>query len=384
MSCILVTGAGGFLGTNLIVRLASAGRDEVICAYAATSADQLDEALRRCNVIFHLAGANRPVDPADFQKANCEFTAAICSRLRLIGNAPKIIFSSSVQAAIENPYGVSKRQAEQTLLHFGAETGAPIRIYRLRNIFGKWSRPGYNSVVATFCRNIAADQPIQISDPDRSIDLAYVDDVMEAFMKEAIDLSTISTEIIGPEAIPSHTLTLGELAGTIQTFRDMRETLRIPDFSMTFNRRLYATYLSHVPEADRENRLSVRSDSRGSLAEFLKSTTIGQIFLSRTLPGVIRGNHYHHTKTEKFLVVAGEGLVRMRHILGNQISEYRLSGCNYQVLDIPPGFTHSIQNVGSEEMVTLFWASEIFDPDRPDTFYLSVDGCAQSANQEIQ
>jgi UDP-2-acetamido-2,6-beta-L-arabino-hexul-4-ose reductase len=296
-----------------------------------------------------------------------------------MGRAPRIVFSSSIQAALNNPYGISKKEAEEVLLRFGAEAGAVIRIYRLKNLFGKWSRPNYNSVVATFCHNIANDLPIRISDANERLDLTYVDEVVEAFLVEVGSCPSAESGLVNGDLVPSHALTLGELAGTIQTFRDMRTTLSFPEFSLAFHRQLYATYLSYVPVGMLETRLHSKHDNRGSLAEFMKSNQAGQIFLSRTLPGVTRGNHYHHTKTEKFFVVEGDGLLRMRQICGYQVVEYRLRGSDYQVVDIPPGFTHSIQNVGNGEMVTLFWASEIFNPDRPDTIYLPVDQQSEPA-----
>lgn len=245
-----------------------------------------------------------------------------------------------------------------------------MRIYRLKNLFGKWCRPNYNSVTATFCHNIARGLPVAISDAKHEIELSYIDDVVNAFVDELNDCETMPT---AGDEIPSRRITLGELAGTIQAFHEMRETLALPDFAEWFNRALYATYLSYVPAKSREYTLDRRSDSRGSLAEFIKQKSLGQIFVSRTKPGVTRGNHYHHTKTEKFFVLEGSGLIRMREIDESHIDEYLVSGDSYHVVDIPPGVTHSISNVGSGDLVTLFWSSETFDPDRPDTFFLPVE-----------
>ena len=377
---ILVTGAEGFLGRNLTARLTELDGIDIFGADVHTPATELRTALQRAEVIFHLAGVNRPNDPGDFRKTNLDFTAELCETLRDLGRTPKIVLSSSIQASLNNPYGVSKREAEQVLLRFGADTGALIRIYRLRNLFGKWSRPNYNSVVATFCYNIANDLPIEISDTSYTLELLYVDDVVDAFLREIGQQNGQESGNVECDAIPSYTLTLGELAGTIQSFREMRDSQLIPDFSLPFYRQLYATYLSHVPSDARQIRLSAKSDARGSLAEFVKSTAFGQIFISRTLPGIVRGNHYHHTKTEKFFVIEGEGLLRMRQIFSSEVVEYRLLGCDYQVVDIPPGYTHSIQNVGTRDMVTLFWASEIFDPNRPDTYFLPVVKTVESDN----
>jgi len=297
-------------------------------------------------------------------------TEQLCQILREGRRSPKIVFSSSIQAELDNLYGASKANAEKALQSFASETGACVRIYRLKNLFGKWCRPNYNSVTATFCHNIAKDLPISVSDPAREVEMSYVDDVVSAFLAE------IDGQQAGGEAgaeIPSYRIRLGDLAGRIQAFQEMRTTLTLPDFSDWFNRALYATYLSYFAPAARGYNLESKSDARGSLAEFIKEKHFGQIFVSRTKPGVTRGNHYHHTKTEKFFVVQGEGLIRMRAVEGGPVEAYFVTGSAYRVIDIPPGFTHSIANVGKDEMVTLFWSSEIFDPNRPDTYYLPVD-----------
>jgi UDP-2-acetamido-2,6-beta-L-arabino-hexul-4-ose reductase len=375
MKRVLVTGAAGFLGRNLSVRLATLADVEVCEVDIRTPAVELAAALQRCDTIFHLAGVNRPGDSREFGKINRDFTAEICDALRGLKRSPKIVFSSSVQAALDNPYGVSKREAEGVLWQFGLDTGACIRTYRLRNLFGKWCRPNYNSVTATFCHNIAHDLAISINDPDHEIELSYVDDVVQDFVAEISGQQECGW---AGSQIASYRISLGELAGRIQAFHEMSRTLTLPDFADLFNRALYATYLSYVPPAARQHSLEIRYDARGSLAEFVKQKHFGQIFVSRTKPGATRGNHYHHTKTEKFLVMEGDGLIRMRAILGGPVEEYSVSGRGYQVIEIPPGFTHSITNVGAEEMVTLFWSSEMFDPNRPDTYYLPVDSQEQA------
>ncbi len=334
------------------------------------SIEDLERLLLEADIIFHLAGVNRPQDPADFEVGNTGLTEQICQFLQRNDHSPKIVFSSSIQADLVNPYGVSKAKAENALRRLASVDPARARIYRLKNVFGKWCRPNYNSVTATFCFNIANDLPILVADPSREVELSYVDDVVSAFLAE-IDGREYGAE---PGAnIPVCRIQLADLAGRIQAFHEMRSTLTLPHFSDWFNRALYATYLSCVPPDARQHNLEVKSDARGSLAEFIKHRSFGQIFVSRTKPGITRGNHYHHTKAEKFFVVEGDGLIRMRSVEGGKVEEYRVTGSGYQVIDIPPGFTHSITNVGGGEMVTLFWSSEIFDPDRPDTFYLPVD-----------
>jgi len=368
MMKVLITGGRGFLGRNIAAHLGRRNDCETLVFDREDSQSGLKSRLRVADVVFHLAGVNRPQDPGEFESGNAGFTERICEVLREAGRSPAIVFASSIQAGAGNPYGLSKRKAERTLRAFAASTGARLKIHRLKNVFGKWCRPNYNSVVATFCHNIANEMPIHISDPGRRVELMYVDDVVEAFLAEL----PVHARRDGHCEIPCFSLTLGELAGRIQSFHDMRTNLLAPDFAVRFNRQLYATYLSYVPDEVRRRQLAVKADRRGSLIEFIKSKNFGQIFISRTRPGVTRGNHYHHTKTEQFLVVEGEGVVRMRNIESSEVLEYGVRGEALQAIDIPPGYTHSIENTGDGDMITLFWASEIFDPDRPDTYFLPV------------
>jgi UDP-2-acetamido-2,6-beta-L-arabino-hexul-4-ose reductase len=365
---VLVTGASGFIGRNLIAHLRARTDCAVTLIDVDNSPGDLRAGLETADIVYHLAGVNRPQVTEEFESGNAGLTREICQILRDFGRAPVIVMSSSVQAELENPYGVSKRHAENALREFAAQSGVRVCIYRLKNVFGKWCRPNYNSVVATFCHNIAHDLPIQISDPSRELELVCVDDVAKAFLDEL----TIQAGPGGSRDIPSFHLTLGDLAGRIQSFHDMHTNLLTPDFTVRFNQQLYAMYLSYLPDDARCYQLEIQSDPRGCLAEFAKSKHFGQIFVSRTKPGVTRGNHYHHTKSEKFFVVEGEGVIRMRHIEGQEVVKYRVRGEALQVIDIPPGYTHSIENIGAGDMVTLFWASEIFDPDRPDTYFLPV------------
>ena len=381
MRKILITGGRGFLGRNLAAHLHEQKDCEVTIIERNDSTEDLEKALLEADVIFHLAGVNRPENPVEFETGNAGLTEQMCKVLREAGRSPKIVFSSSIQAEAENAYGASKAKAEDALRQFSADTGACVRIYRLKNLFGKWCRPNYNSVTATFCHNIAHDLPISISDSDCTLELSYVDDVVAAFLSEIDGRKTASE---ADANIQSYRIQLGDLAGRIQAFHEMQVTLAVPDFAEWFNRALYATYLSYVPPSARQYNLEIKSDARGSLAELFKQNHFGQIFVSRTKPGITRGNHYHHTKTEKFFVVEGDGLIRMRAIEGGLIKEYSVSGGSYEVIDIPPGFTHSITNMGAGEMVTLFWSSEIFDPNRPDSYYLPVDFEAQSKSMLLE
>ena len=370
MRNVLITGGSGFLGRNLAVHLREQKDCDIMTFCRGDAKDDLNRYLSRADFIFHLAGVNRPESALEFDKGNAEFTECICRILEDQGRAPRIIFTSSTQAELNNPYGASKLKAESILRRFSAKTGAGVRIYRLNNLFGKWCRPNYNSVTATFCHNIAHGLPIMISDAAHEFQLSHVDDVVAAFIE---DLGSHIQGIEEGRPIPSYQIKLGDLAGRIQSFHDMRSTITLPDFSSWFNRALYSTYLSYVPLDALEGALEIRADARGSLAEFLKQKSFGQVFVSRTKPGVTRGNHFHHCKSEKFLVVEGKGLIRMRSVEGGAVKEFNVDGSNYQVVDIPPGFAHSITNVGDGEMVTIFWSSELFDPDHLDTYYLPVD-----------
>jgi UDP-2-acetamido-2,6-beta-L-arabino-hexul-4-ose reductase len=375
MTKVVIIGGKGFLGRNLAAHLFARKDCETTICGREDSAEDIWNCLSKADLVFLLAGVNRPLDPSEFESGNAGFTEKVCQALRAVKRSPKIVFSSSIQAELDNAYGISKRNAERALFQWATEAGACVRIYRLKNLFGKWGRPNYNSVTATFCHNIANDLPIVVSDPDCEVDLSYVDDVVAAFLSE-IDGPQSGAELTTD--IRSYRIRLGDLAGRIQAFHDMRATLIAPDFAEWFNRALYATYLSYVPSVELRHSLESKADDRGSLAEFIKEKHFGQIFVSRTRPGITRGNHYHHTKVEKFFVVEGEGLIRMRAIEGGPMKEYFVKGSEYQVIDIPPGFTHSITNVGTSEMVTLFWSSELFDPNRTDTYYLPVEFEEQS------
>lgn len=405
---ILVTGSNGFIGKNLITCLEQRPDVQVMTFNQEHSLADLAAHLATADLIYHLAGVNRPQSVEEFHAGNVGLTAQMADLLLQAGQATPIVLSSSIQAELDNPYGVSKRQAEQILADYSARSGVAVVIFRLSNIFGKWCQPNYNSVVATFCHNIAHDLPITISDPSREIPLVHADDVVRAFLEAGEGVSRQKTEIRGQtqsasehsrpfiihhssliipksvsyyEATPIYTITLGRLAELIRSFRTSRQTLSTPDLSDPFIHKLYGTFLSYLAPDDFAYDLAQRTDPRGSLAEFIKSPAFGQIFVSRTKPGVTRGNHFHHTKTEKFLVLEGEAIIRFRDIREqrskvrsqkSEVIEYRVSGKDFRVVDIPTGYTHSIENVGETELVTLFWASEVFDPERPDTCFLSV------------
>ena len=368
---VLVTGAAGFVGKNLIEALGRREDVRILGYDVDTSREEMETYVRQADFIYHLAGVNRPKDDAEFEAGNAGSAAALVAVLEGCGRATPVAISSSTQAAVENPYGVSKRGAEEALRGYAERTGAPVYIYRLTNIFGKWSRPNYNSVVSTFCYNICHGLDIRISDPAREVELVYIDDVVAEFVS-LLDGARSERAAEYLAVAPTYTVTLGDLADRIYALRDIRRTLVVPDLSDPLTWCLNATYLSYLEKDDFSYELDTKTDARGNLAELIKSRQFGQIFVSTTLPGVTRGNHYHNTKVEKFCVIRGEGVIRFRHIFSDEIIEYAVSGKHLQVVDIPPGYTHSIENVSDDEMITLFWANQIFDAEEPDTYFSSV------------
>ncbi|HBY93754.1 MAG TPA: capsular biosynthesis protein [Chloroflexi bacterium] len=367
---ILVTGSNGFIGKNLVAWLERDASHRVLRFERGNTWQELEQVLEAADFVFHLAGVNRPQSEEEFRGGNVGLTVGICDRLLTLGRPVPLVLASSSQAILDNPYGISKRQAEEVVSQYAQRSGAHVAIYRLKNVFGKWCRPNYNSAVATFCHNIARDLPITISDPNRKLDLIYVDDVVQHFLQEL--QSPEPGGVYCREVEPAYQITLGRLVELIRSFRQMRQTLMVPDLGEPFVRKLYGTYLAYLPPDNFAYGLDQKCDPRGSLAEFIKTPSSGQIFVSRTAPGVTRGNHYHHTKTEKFLVLEGEAVIRFRHLRNDEVIEYHVRGEEFRVVDIPPGYTHSIENVGGRELVTLFWASEVFDPDRPDTYGMAV------------
>lgn len=367
---ILVTGGDGFVGRNL--RVALRRRDGLKLAMCDIETSAAERELQICgaDVIVHLAGVNRPDRVEEFAEGNADLTAEICAKAAERDRPPRILFSSSIQADMDNPYGSSKRAAELHLERYAEKTGAEVVVFRLKNLFGKWCLPNYNSVTATYCHNISHDLPITISVPAREIELTYIDHVVAAFVA-AIDAEPEGGYRLA-EPLASRRISLGLLAERIRFYHAHRETLLLPDLADPFERALYATYLSYLEPEQLRYDLTRHSDERGSLAEFIKGPSFGQIFVSHSRPGVTRGNHLHDTKTEKFLVIQGTGLVRLRHVLNDTVIEHRVDGAEYQVVDIPPGFTHSIENIGEGDLVTVFWACEIFDREHPDTNYEPV------------
>ncbi|MCK9230760.1 MAG: NAD-dependent epimerase/dehydratase family protein [Syntrophales bacterium] len=373
MKTVLVTGSGGFIGRNLLEALGRRSDCRILEFEVEDAPSLLRKHLAESDIVYHIAGVNRPTDEKEFIRGNVGLTEFILDALEELRRTPVIIMSSSTQAVLGNPYGASKKKAEEALFNFAGRTGAPVYVYRLTNVFGKWCRPNYNSVVATFCHNIARDMPVTISDRTRELELVYIDDVVTGFLN-ILDFSPVTPVGTYLTITPTYRVTLGELADMIGMFRDIRHTLTVPDMSDAFTRRLYATYLSYLEKDDFAYGVAARTDERGTLAELLKSEQFGQIFVSRTRGGFIRGNHYHTTKVEKFCVIQGEAVIRFRHILSDEVLSYNVSGDHIRIVDIPPGYTHSIENLSGGEMIVLFWANEIFDPENPDTHHCEVQG----------
>ena len=366
---VLITGSNGFIGQNLVVRLGELDGYEVIAFDKDNSLDDLRESVGQADAIVHLAGVNRPKDPKEFAEGNVDLTARLCEIIAETGRRMPLVVSSSIQADLANPYGESKRGAELACEALAEKTGNPVTIYRLPGVFGKWCRPNYNSVVATFCHNIANDQPIQISDPAFAIKLVYVDDVVGEFVHA---LDSMSAGLSRGEVSPVYGITLGDLAAQIGAFKNCRDSLVSERVGTGLVRALYATYVSYLPPAKFAYELPKYGDERGVFVEMLKTQDSGQFSFFTAHPGVTRGGHYHHTKTEKFLVIKGSARFGFRHVVTGERYEVFTAGERPQVVETVPGWTHDITNVGQDEMVVMLWANEIFDRARPDTIAAKV------------
>ena len=379
---ILVTGANGFVGKNLVSTLKNIkdGKDrtrsidiEDIYTYDVDSTiEDLKKYTKDCDFVFHLAGVNRPKDASEFYEGNASFTETLCSLLKEYDNHCPILISSSIQVGRDNDYGKSKKEGEDNLLNHGKTMNSKIYIYRLANLFGKWCRPNYNSVVATWCYNIAHGLDIQISDPGAELPLCYIDDVVDEFLKALTGHPTICVEGVY-KVHPIHDITLGKLAEIIQSFKQSRETLMVPKMEAdSLEKKLYSTYLSYLPKDQFSYPLKMNIDQRGSFTEFLKTKEYGQVSINISKPGITKGQHWHHSKNEKFMVVSGQGLIQFRNIYSDEVIEYKVSGDKLEVIDIPTGYTHNIINIGDSDMVTIMWANEAFDQAHPDTYFEEV------------
>lgn len=335
-----------------------------------TDSNQLDDCCRKADFVFHLAGVNRPCNSEEFMEGNYGFTLTLLETLKKYENTCPVMMSSSIQAVLDNPYGKSKKAGEDLLFQYSKEMGVRVLIYRFPNVFGKWCRPNYNSVIATFCYNVTHNLSINVDDPNRIMNLAYIDDVIDELIR-SIHGKENKKEIFCE--IPTvYSIALGEIASQINSFKDTRIERTIPQLSNEFTKKLFSTYLSYLQEDCFHYELKMNIDNRGSFTEFIKTADRGQISVNISKPGIIKGNHWHHTKHEKFLVVSGTGVIRLRNIYSDKVIEYFVSDERMEVVDIPAGYTHNIENLGKTDMTTIMWANECFNVDKPDTYYMDV------------
>ena len=372
MPTILITGANGFVGKNLQLHLSERKDVQVRCFTRANTVDELPALLNGADFVFHLAGVNRPQDPAAFVVGNAGLTRALCTALAQVvtttGRKVPVVFASSIQAAQDNAYGQSKRAAEDALFALQHEYGVPVHVFRLPNVFGKWARPNYNSAVATFCHNTARGLPITVNDPAASLTLVYVDDVVQRFI-HLLDGADAALDAAGFATVaPQYSTTVGALAAQIQAFKESRNNLVTERVGTGLVRALYSTYVSYLPVEEFAYTVPQHGDARGVFVEMLKTPDCGQFSYFTAHPGITRGGHYHHSKTEKFLVIKGCARFKFRHMHTGETHTLDTSGEQAQVVETVPGWTHDITNIGSDELVVMLWANEIFDRERPDTF----------------
>ena len=372
MPTILITGANGFVGKNLQLHLSERKDIQVRCFTRANTVDELPALLNGADFVFHLAGVNRPQDPAAFVVGNAGLTQALCTALAQVatttGRKVPVVFASSIQAAQDNAYGQSKRAAEDALFALQHEYGVSVHVFRLPNVFGKWARPNYNSAVATFCHNTARGLPITVNDPAASLTLVYVDDVVQRFI-HLLDGADAALDAAGFATVaPQYSTTVGALAAQIQAFKESRNNLVTERVGTGLVRALYSTYVSYLPVEEFAYTVPQHGDARGVFVEMLKTPDCGQFSYFTAHPGITRGGHYHHSKTEKFLVIKGCARFKFRHMHTGETHTLDTSGEQAQVVETVPGWTHDITNIGSDELVVMLWANEIFDRERPDTF----------------
>lgn len=385
---ILVTGANGFVGKNLCSQLknirdnkyrntALPKIEEVFEFDVDSDPEDLDKFCREADFVFNLAGVNRPENPDDFMQGNFGFASLLLESLKKHNNRCPVMISSSTQAALNNSYGKSKLAGEELMRKYGEETGAPVLIYRFPNIFGKWCKPNYNSAVATFCHNIANDLPITVNNRDTLLTLLYIDDLVEEMIDALAGNAHHKSDSEGRDFcfVPTeHQATLGQITDLLYGFDKMHDNLTVPDLKEnSFEKKLYSTFLSYLPERKTSYRLKMNEDNRGSFTEFIHTTSSGQFSVNVSKPGITKGEHWHHSKNEKFLVVKGQGLIRMRNLLNGEIREFKVSGDSLEVVEMLPGFTHNIINLSNkEDLVTLMWCNENFNPNKPDTYFEPV------------
>lgn len=381
---ILVTGAKGFVGQNLISQLrniqygkadnyAISGQEIKIFEYDIDSDPaELDIYCKNADFVFNLAGVNRPKDPAEFMRGNFGFASQLLGTLKKFENRCPVMISSSIQAELDNPYGESKRAGENLLFNYAKETGVKVLVYRFPNLFGKLCRPNYNSVVATFCHNMAHDLPIQVNDPNVLMRLVYIDDVVDELIAALSGKEHKEGDFCYVPTI--HTITLGEIVELIESFKGMPDNLEVPKLDDPFTKKLYSTYLSYLPKEKFSYPLKMNVDNRGSFTEIIRTADRGQFSVNISKPGIKKGEHWHHTKNEKFVVVKGHGLIQLRKIGTEEVINFEVSGDRIEVVEMIPGYTHNIINLSeTEDLVTFMWCNECFDPNSPDTYFEKVN-----------
>lgn len=381
---ILVTGAKGFVGRNLCAQLRNiaegkarwyeiSGTEINVMPYDINNTDaELDEYCSKADFVFNLAGVNRPQDPKEFMEGNFGFASKLLDALKRHNNTCPVMISSSTQAALDNPYGESKRAGEELIFSYGEETGARVLVYRFPNLFGKWCRPNYNSAVATFCNNIANGLPIQVNDSSVMMRLVYIDDLVDEMIAALVGKENREGRYC--RVAVEHEIRLGEIVDILYSFRESRVNLEVPNVGEPIVKKLYSTYLSYLPAEEFSYPLKMNEDDRGSFTEMLRSAGSGQVSVNISKPGITKGEHWHNTKTEKFCVVSGRGVIRFRDERepNMPVIEKFVSGDKIEVVDIPTGYTHNIENLGDTDMVTIMWCNECFDPSHPETYFDKV------------
>lgn len=367
---ILVTGASGFIGKNLVAKLKTLNIEEIY-EYDIHSIDKdLDRYTKDCDFVFHLAGVNRPNNDTEFLKGNTQLTEKILDKLEKNSNKCPIMISSSVHAIKGNKYGESKKAAEEILINYSKKNKVKIFIYRFPNVFGKWCKPNYNSVIATFCHSIANNLDIHVNDPETELELLYIDDLINEMIHALEGFENRDGYFC--HGYTTHKIKLSRIVELLNSYHKSRSSFEVPFVSTEFSKKLYSTYLSYVDPKELSYDLIMHTDDRGSFTEFLKSNLNGQISINISKPGIVKGNHWHNTKNEKFLVISGKAVIRLRNINETKVIEYYVSDRKLEVIDIPPGYTHNIENIGTDDMVTVIWANEIYDKQSPDTIYEEV------------
>lgn len=370
----LITGADGFIGKNLQVYLNEVEEISYLTFTRRNAVNELPELLTDVDAVIHLAGVNRPKDDSEFIEGNLNLTEALVSAIIKTGRKIPVLCTSSIQAERDNPYGASKKAGEDALLKFNQETSSPVAIYRLANVFGKWCKPNYNSMVATFCHNVCRGLDIQVHDGNAAVNLVYIDDVIAELTESAIEMvNLLSTDqnyskSVLTEVSPVYNSTVREIADLLYRFKESRNTLVTERVGDGFLRKLYSTYVSYFPTEHFTYQVPKHGDERGVFVEMLKTPDAGQFSFFTAHPGITRGGHYHHTKTEKFLVIKGKACFRFRHMITGEFYELFTTGETPEIVETVPGWSHDITNVGDDEMVVMLWANEIFDRENPDTY----------------